>query len=52
MTSIPGNAVETLRQTLGQFQAALSVVDDAIAIFSYSNKLLWCNKSFEDFTGT
>ena len=52
MTSIPGNAVETLRQTLGQFQAALSVVDDAIAIFSHSNNFLWCNKSFEDFTGT
>lgn len=51
MASNSISAVETLRQTLGQLQAALNVVDDAIAIFSEANKLIWCNKSFEDFTG-
>ena len=48
----PSNAVEQLRQALGQFQAALNVVDDAIALYSEKKKLLWCNKAFEDFTGS
>jgi diguanylate cyclase (GGDEF)-like protein/PAS domain S-box-containing protein len=45
-------AVEQLRQALGQFQAALNVVDDAIALYSSELKLLWCNIAFEDFTGS
>ena len=52
MTSNPDSVIEPLRQALGQFQAALTVVDDAIAIFSVENKLLWCNKAYEDFTGS
>lgn len=45
------SAIEQLRKALGQFQSALNVVDDAIAMYSDGNKLLWCNKSFEDFSG-
>ena len=52
MRSSPTSAVETLRQALGQFQAALAVVDDAIAIFSQENDFIWCNKSFEEFSGS
>ena len=52
MSSSPTSAVETLRQALGQFQAALAVVDDAIAIFSQENDFIWCNKSFEEFSGS
>lgn len=43
--------VRPLRKSLGLFEAALAVVDDAIAVFTNEEKLIWCNKSFETFAG-